>query len=232
MSGSSNDGPCIFDEEYEEILELDSGRRVRLAPLGPEDRETLERGFERLSTESRYRRFLAPKSKLTEAELGYLTEVDQHDHLAIGATIVGGETDGAGVGVARCIRLEQAPTIAEAAVTVVDEFQGMGLGSQLLERLVVAARERGIETFRATLLAENKPMRVLLEKIGEVEVVERSGSVVTVDVSLPGTEPPEAEPPNVPAEVAESPLGRILSLTARGLATLADKLRNLPDEKT
>src|SRR5207244_92171 len=112
------------------------------------------RGFAGLSAESRYRRFFSAKDRLSEAELRYLTEVDGVDHFALGAL-----HDGEGAGVARFVRLRDRPDTAEAAIVVVDERQGCGLGRLLLTRLTEAARERGITRFRSDVLARNQAAR-------------------------------------------------------------------------
>ena len=59
---------------------LRDGSHVRVRQAHRSDKDLLLRGFERLSPESRYRRFLAPMPQLTEAMVRYLTEVDHHDH--------------------------------------------------------------------------------------------------------------------------------------------------------
>lgn len=224
-----SDHDFTFDDGYDESVELTDGTEVHLRLLRPEDRDELRRGFQRLSTESRYRRFLSPKSRLSETELEYLTDIDQENHVALVALLTDGDRDGDGIAVARCIRLRDEPRTAEAAVTVVDEFHGRGLGGLLLQRLVEAALERGIETFRASLFAENVPMRRLLEEIGPVEVIENTGPVVTVVVSLRADETrlapatPERDEPPKPSR--DSPVRRILSATARGTASLVDKFR-------
>jgi hypothetical protein len=62
----------------------DAGR-LRLRPIDSSDRAGVAALFARLSPESRYRRFLSPKPRLTPRELSYLTEVDQVHHVAIAA---------------------------------------------------------------------------------------------------------------------------------------------------
>jgi GNAT superfamily N-acetyltransferase len=134
-------------------MELRDGSRVRLRAGRSSDRELLERGFERLSPESRYRRFLAPMPELNEAMAHYLTEIDHHNHEAI---IALDEETGEGVGVARYVRDAHRDDVAEVAVTVIDEWQGRGLGTLLLEVLSARAREEGITSFTALMLATNE----------------------------------------------------------------------------
>jgi hypothetical protein len=91
--------------------------RLVIRPIEPGDRTAVLAGFDRLSAESRYRRFLSPHDHLTAAELRYLTDVDHHDHEALVA--VDPDT-GEGVGVARYVRDPQRPDSAEIAVAVAD----------------------------------------------------------------------------------------------------------------
>ena len=226
------DRPFQFDDDFEEVVELDDGTAVLLRLIGPEDREKLERGFEELSWESRYSRFLGPKSSLSEREIEYLVNVDQWNHIALGAMLAEGEREGKGIGIARSIRLHDEPRVAEAAVTIVDEFQHQGLGRMMLVRLVGAARERGIEKFRATLFAQNRAMKQLLEELGEAEVIERDGPVVTLDIrlgahdeTLPTPTPPIATPDKPDEPEPPGPLRRVLSLAGRGTVSLVDKFR-------
>ena len=129
---------------------LRDGSEVLLREVRPDDKATIVAGFERMGPESRYRRFFSPLKRLTDADLKYLTEVDHHDHEAVIA--IG--PDDEPVGVARYVRSE-APDEAEVAVAIVDDWQGRGAATILLERLVERARENGIERFIAVILEEN-----------------------------------------------------------------------------
>src|SRR6266568_8681079 len=82
-------GAHRFDGRYRETALLRDGSRVVLRLVRPDDKALLRRGFERLSPESRYRRFMSAKSQLTDAELAYLTEVDGWSHFALGAVVEG-----------------------------------------------------------------------------------------------------------------------------------------------
>ena len=152
----------IFDTRYREAVRLRDGAEVFISILGPEHRGALAAGFEGLSKESRFRRFLSPKSSLSEAELSYFTDIDGETHFALAAGHRRSDGSAAGLGTARFIRRPDDPDSAELAVVVVDEWQGRGLGRILLDRLVAAARERGIERLIGTVVATNRPMIHLL----------------------------------------------------------------------
>ncbi len=193
----------LFDGDQTEEVTLSDGTRVVLRAIRPEDKPLLQRGMARLSPQSRYRRFMYSRGELTGAELAYLTEVDGIDYFAFGA-LLGDE----GVAVARFIRVAPGSDTAEAAIAVVDEQQGKGLGRLLLERLVAAARERGVTRFRGEVLAGNAPMMAILREAA-ASVTDVPGEVGTVvaDVALEG----------LPLEPPPTPLRRLFALVAQGL---------------
>jgi GNAT superfamily N-acetyltransferase len=157
---------------------------VALRPLQPGDREALLEGFGRLSPETRYQRFLAPMQRLTERQLGYLIAVDGVNHFAwVAGTL---EPDGSelGYGLARFVRLPDDPATAELAVVVADDAQGRGIGTLLVDALLVVAAARGIERLVGYLFAENAPMLRILERRGSRAVPEASG-VLRVEIPLP-----------------------------------------------
>jgi GNAT superfamily N-acetyltransferase len=170
--------------EWSERRTLADGTPVVLRHIRPGDAAELRRAFDRLSPESRHRRFFGGFSRLTEGALRYLTEVDGRDHVAIVATHESPDLkDETGLGVARFVRMADDPSVAEAAVTVVDDAQRKGLGRLLATTLADAARERGVHTFRADVLADNAPMVAIMREIGAVERSSSAG-VVTYDVPL------------------------------------------------
>ncbi len=163
-------------------VELRDGSRVRLRPGRSSDRELLLRGFERLSPESRYRRFLVTMPELRPEMVRYLTHVDHHDHEAL---IALDEETGEGLGVARYVRNQDRPDVAEVAVTVIDDWQGRGLGTLLLDALSVRAREEGIRSFTALMLATNDEMMDLFRRLDPVQIVDREPGTVEIEVPIP-----------------------------------------------
>ncbi|MBV9808977.1 MAG: GNAT family N-acetyltransferase [Solirubrobacterales bacterium] len=186
-----------------EPARLRDGGAVLIRPIVPDDRELLRSGFEQLSERSRYMRFQAPTARLTDRQLSYLTEVDHHDHEALLAL---DPATGRAVGVARFIRVNEG--VAECAVVVADDWQGRGVATELLDRLVGRAHEEDVDRFTALVLAENAEALRLLERLGDT--VQRSfGSQVELDIALP------------PPEERNVPLRAVLSGVARGVLTPA-----------
>jgi GNAT superfamily N-acetyltransferase len=163
-------------------VQLRDGATVIVRPIRASDRDLLLDGFERLSPQSRYRRFLAPMEDLSEPMLRYLTEVDHHDHEAIGAI---DPVSGHGIGIARYVRHEDRPDAAEAAVTVADDWQGRGLGTLLLGALADRARAEGIRTFTGVVLAANQEMLEVLDPVAQVHVVDRDTGTIAVEADVP-----------------------------------------------
>jgi len=164
---------------------LRDGSKVLIRQVQPADAPLLADGFARLSPQSRQMRFLTRKKELSAAELRYLTDVDHHDHEALGAL---NHADGRGVGIARYIRDAEDPHAAEVAVTIVDDWQGRGLGAELLTRLSNRARSEGICRFTALVAEDNMAMAGLLRNIS-ANLVGRSPGTVDYEITLmpPGT---------------------------------------------
>ena len=133
--------------------------------IRPDDKGRLAAGLERMSPESRRRRFLMPKPRFSSSELKYLTEIDGFDHVAIVA--VSAEDPDVFYGVARFVRLREDPETAEAAIVVGDALQGRGLGRELGRRLADEARERGVKRFTASMLGDNAAAHALFRSISE-----------------------------------------------------------------
>ena len=169
-------------EDTGEHVLLRDGSEVLIRAVRPEDKPLFVAGWKHLSEESVRRRFLHPRNGLSLDELAFFTEIDHVDHEAIGA--LGGATR-EGIGVARYVRSPERPHVAEAAVTVIDAWQGRGLGGKLLRRLCARATDNGIRVFVASLFASNEAMLTLFEHLGRVDVMRRDGPVLEIVVELP-----------------------------------------------
>jgi RimJ/RimL family protein N-acetyltransferase len=165
-------------------VELKDGRVALVAPLEASDRRRYVHGMEHASADSLSSRFMSPVTSLSKAQLRYVLNVDHADHEALLAV---DEESGEAVGVGRFVRLEDDSAAAEAAVLVIDAWQGCVLGTALCLLLAERARELDIERFVAYLLVSNKAMLGVLERLGPIRTVSRDEAVVEVEVTLPDT---------------------------------------------
>jgi RimJ/RimL family protein N-acetyltransferase len=159
---------------------LRDGSAVLIRQVRSTDAALLAEGFARLSAASRQMRFLGVKKELSAAELRYFTDVDHHDHEALGALDRAG---GHGVGIARYVRDADDPQAAEIAVTIVDDWQGRGLGTELLARLSDRARQEGIRRFTALADPGNVAVAALLRSAG-ARLVGRGRGTVEYEIML------------------------------------------------
>jgi RimJ/RimL family protein N-acetyltransferase len=161
-------------------VKLRDGSAVLIRPVRRTDASLLADGFARLSERSRWTRFLGRKNTLTEADLRYFTDVDHHDHEALGAL---DHVRGGGVGIARYVRDREDQHAAEIAVTIADEWQGRGLGSELLARLSDRACQEGIHRFTAVVAADNAAANGLLRNSG-ASLIHRGRGIVEYELDL------------------------------------------------
>jgi GNAT superfamily N-acetyltransferase len=162
-------------------ITLQDGARVTLRSIAPEDKPLLVASYERLSEESRYRRFFSVKKELSAAELEYLVDVDHNDHEAIVAI---DPSSGEALGVARYIRASAGAEVAEVAVVVADDWQGRGVGRALLDRLTYRARHAGVRRFSALVQGDNRASIGLLEGVGDTRRRYETGEVELI-IELP-----------------------------------------------
>src|SRR5580698_9026560 len=196
-----------------QLVTLRSGDIVQIRQVRPDDAPALVQAYANLGEQSRYRRFFTVMPELPEATLKAAVEVDHVDHEALVAVpLLSTEI----VGECRFIRLPDQVDTAEVGVTVVDAWQGRGLGSALLACLSERAVEAGIEYFTAEVLAENRTMLALLPSLGEVET-ESHGPVVSARVEL--AEPSRQTGPDV--------LGLLIAAARGDLVVLPLLLRRL-----
>ena len=143
-------------------LVLADGAQVGVRPIGARDRDAFSAWFGRLSDESRRRRFLGPKPRLSARELTYLTEVDHVSHTALVAVDERGQL----IGEARYATAAADDRTADFAVTVADEWQGRGVGTRLASWLIEEARLNGMTRLTAMTLWNNTAAIALLHRLG------------------------------------------------------------------
>jgi GNAT superfamily N-acetyltransferase len=149
---------------YPSDLECDviteSGERLRMRPIRPDDAEKLVDFHDLLSPGAIYQRYFSFHPELSTKEVAHLTQVDYFNRLAFVL-----EDADLLVAVGRYDRIPGTDQ-AEAAFLVTDEYQRDGIGLLLLDHLADAALQRGINTFVAETQAENRGMMGVFQDSG------------------------------------------------------------------
>ena len=143
---------ATYPAHFESDVVLRNGRTVRIRPVKPEDSDALLQFYRALSADSLYMRFFdvrTPESALRDAP----ANVDYQSDFG-----VVGELGGQIAGIAHYFRYRRDTRVAEVAFAIADRFQGLGIGTQLLQKLGDIGRTQGIDEFRAETLPENRKM--------------------------------------------------------------------------
>jgi RimJ/RimL family protein N-acetyltransferase len=147
----------------ESVFALKDGRRLIFRPVTPEDEPFIAEAIQTASRQTLLHRFFTPLRALAPEDLRRMLNLDPAREFCL----VGESTEEGRKRIicgARYVRLSD-PTRAEIALTVHDDFQGRGIGCQLLKLLMEQGRGDGVRTFVADVLAENTAMLHLLQKL-------------------------------------------------------------------
>lgn len=117
-----------------------------------------------MSPESIRNRFLGSKRDFSEQELQYLTVLDGWNHYAFGIEELNDRKRG--VAIVRLVRSSHSEKEAEVAITIIDDYQRLGLGTLLLNTIILAALEREIEKLSFTFLPQNDAIVRLISRAG------------------------------------------------------------------
>src|SRR5450759_160714 len=153
-----------YPEELEKYRTMKDGLEVLYRPVRISDEPLLKDFFYSLSDKSNYRRFITLRRYLPHEVLQKMVAIDFTKQMVILAVVEQGEKEVV-VGVGQYVVMGDSHT-AEIALAVRDEFQGRGIGSELLAYMSQVARRQGLLGFTADVLGENTPVMKMLEKSG------------------------------------------------------------------
>jgi acetyltransferase len=147
-----------------DVVRLRDGQRVLIRPVLPQDEELTSAFFSDLPARARYDRFMAAMPHPPADLVRRFTHVDYVSHVALVAEVFAGGRE-AVVAEAR-YACGSDPGVAEFAVSVAAKWQGRGLASRLLGKLICRAAGAGITRLTGETLAGNARMLHLARKAG------------------------------------------------------------------
>lgn len=170
---------------YHAEATLKDGTAVEIRSIRASDAPAVAAGFVHFGPDSRHHRFFSAKTTLTDEELERVTHPEWEHAFRLVAEVRAGASAGRLIGGASCVVNPKAdPQRGEIAFSIVDEFQGKGLGALLLRHLAAEARTRGITRFVATVLADNKAMLAVFEHSGLPMESHQDRDAIVVVLSL------------------------------------------------
>ena len=141
-----------------------NGQEFLIRPIQKEDKQRLIDGLNKMSQESIHHRFLGFKKGFSDKELKHLTEVDGQKNFAVAIGLLNSQSSIEGVGIGRYHINYEDSKAAEVAITIIDEFQGIGLGTIIMNHLIKVALSNEITEFQGILESTNDGMMALIKK--------------------------------------------------------------------
>jgi acetyltransferase len=176
-------------DPHDEVAVLPDGTMVPIRSIRSEDEAAHRRFHSRLSLDSRYGRFLHAVGNLSAAETARFVNVDGERRVAIVA--VDPHDSSELIAIARYDRSDD-PLHAEVAIVVDERWQGHGLGTAVLRRLVQHATSHGVQMLRANILASNVRSLALFHELGLPEHARMVDGVIELDLKLSPDQPPSS----------------------------------------
>jgi RimJ/RimL family protein N-acetyltransferase len=171
----------VEPSKYSAVEKLRNGERMEIRAVRPQDRDDLMDAVSRTSSESLYRRFFAVRRHFSETEESFYLNIDFVTHVALVALA---EENGQPIIVGGGRYVVSQPGQAEVAFTVVDKYQGKGLGAALLRHLAIIARGAGLRELVAYVLPDNRAMLKVFEKSGLKYSAKREAGSIYVSLGL------------------------------------------------
>ncbi|MFL5807454.1 MAG: bifunctional acetate--CoA ligase family protein/GNAT family N-acetyltransferase [Roseiflexaceae bacterium] len=158
-----------YPTQYVTPWALKDGTPVTIRPIRPEDEPLMVAFHETLSEQSVYLRYFSPLKLSQRIAHERLTRICFIDYARQMALVVERRDAQSGqcqiLGVGRLIK-QHGTNEAEYAIVVSDQWQGQGLGTQLLRRLIQVGRDEGLSGITAEILPDNRAMQQISQRLG------------------------------------------------------------------
>jgi acetyltransferase len=156
-------------EHFVKTWMLEDSTQVLIRPIRPDDEPLMARFHATLSERSVYLRYfhmLPLGTRIEHERLTRICFVDYDREMALVAERLDPATgDREILAVGRLTKTDQANE-AEFAMLISDKFQGHGLGTEMLKRLLEIARAEGLDRVTADILGENRQMLDICKLLG------------------------------------------------------------------
>ena len=158
-----------YPAQYISRAKMKNGEEVLIRPIRPEDEPLLASFHEALSDQTVYMRYFHMEnlnSRVAHERLLRKCFIDYEREMALVVETVHSASGARKILAVGRLTRERDPRRGEVAVLVTDRVQHLGLGTELLSRLIDVARQEKLEQLTAHILIENTAMRALTKRFG------------------------------------------------------------------
>ena len=173
-------------KQFKKSTTLKNGTPITIRAVHPNDQQMISDAFYALERESRYTRFLGFKDYITDGELKKAAVVDFETVVGLVVTTIEAGKEII-IGGGRYLLLTALPgtrSSAEVAFTVEEDYQGEGLAGRLFGHLADIARAKGVSSFEAEVLPQNKAMLAVFERTGLPMTKQHIDGLIHLSLSL------------------------------------------------
>ncbi|WP_338628825.1 bifunctional acetate--CoA ligase family protein/GNAT family N-acetyltransferase [Yersinia intermedia] len=171
-----------YPHELEQTVELKDGSQCLFRPILPEDEPLLKLFIDQVTKEDLYYRYFSEINEFSHDDLANMTQIDYDREMAFVA--VRQKNDGSEIiGVTRALS-DPDNIDAEFAVLVRSDLKGLGLGSELLEKMIQYTRSHGLTRLTAVTMPNNRGMIGLAKKLGFSIDVQMEDGIVNLELTL------------------------------------------------
>jgi len=176
-----------YPRKYVRSWKTETGIDFVIRPIRPEDESLIVDFHGRLSNETVYQRYftkLGYEQRVAHERLVRVCFTDYDREIALVAERLDPETDKLHIAsIARLIRLPNSHT-AELSLIVSDDYQGHGLGTEMLRQLIEVGRQEGLDTMVAEVMVANSGMVRICQELGFTITPEDDGDTLNAELHL------------------------------------------------
>ena len=169
MGNLANTLSQFYSSQDSSQWRMKDGTHVFIRPIRPDDEPLMVRFHSLLSNRTVYLRYFCSLSLATRTAHERLVRIcfadPERETVLVASEMDAGSGDERILAVGRLNKLANT-NAAEMAVLVSDKYQGCGLGTELLRRLIQVARDLKVDQITAEMLRDNIVMQSVLKKLG------------------------------------------------------------------
>jgi acetyltransferase len=176
-----------YPTQYVAAWMMKDGTEVTIRPIRPEDEPLLVQFHKTLSEESVYFRYfhlIKLSQRVAHERLTRICFIDYDREMALVAERKDPQTEKPEILAVGRLSKTHGTHEAEFALLVSDQYQGLGLGTELLQRLLYVGRNEQIQRINAAILFDNHAMQHICEKLGFQLHHSIADSLVTAEIEL------------------------------------------------